>query len=113
MSVIFGHEWVKKEKPPKAMKIPMEFSKKILLVTSVIAVFILAYAMCIQYLIIVRDYQGDTNIVITLLSVLGAEVATGTGFYYWKAKSENIEREKGRNASALYEEEEENYEQHD
>lgn len=94
------------------LKYPMEFSKKILLVTSVIAVFILAYAMGIQYLIIVRDYHGDTNIVITLLTVLGAEVATGTGFYYWKAKSENVEREKGRNAS-LYEQEEEGHEQFD
>lgn len=98
-----GYREYKQSLPPKPK---MEFSKKILLVTSVIAVFILAYAMSIQYLIIVRDYQGDTNIVITLLTVLGAEVATGTGFYYWKAKSENVEREKGRNATANEMEEE-------
>ena len=88
------------------LKPRMEFSKKILLVTSVIAVFILVYAMSIQYLIILKDYQGDTNIVITLLTVLGAEVATGTGFYYWKAKAENIERERRRTGFINGEEEE-------
>ena len=107
VSAIFGLRVVKKERPPKVAKYPMEFSKKILLFTSVIAVFISAYAMWIQYLIIMQDYQGDTNIVIALLTVLGAEVATGTGFYYWKAKAENVARDERLNVTPDYEMEEE------
>lgn len=93
---MFGIEITRKKrkpKPKKVLKYPMEFSKKILMVTFYIAILILAYAMWIQYLIIVKDYHGDTNIVITIISVLGAEVATGTGFYYWKSKAENVARE--------------------
>ncbi|MEK4025764.1 hypothetical protein [Sporosarcina sp. FSL W7-1283] len=102
---MFGFELKRKKRKPKVKKVtkyPMEFSKKILMVTFLIALIILCYAMWIQYLIIVKDYQGDTNIVITILTVLGAEIATGTGFYYWKAKAENVAREKRLNITEEY-----------
>lgn len=99
---MFGYEVKRKKRPKKVTKYPMEFSKKILLVTFFIALIIVGYAMWIQYLIISKDYMGDTNIIITLISVLGAEVATGTGFYYWKAKAENVEREKRLNITEEY-----------
>lgn len=67
-----------------------EFSKKILYVTVGVAIIIFAYAMWIQYLIISKDYHGDTSIVITLLTVIGAEITAGTSFYYYKARSENL-----------------------
>jgi len=67
----------------------MEFSKKILFVTLIVAIIIIAYAMWIQYLIITKDYQGGTEIVTSLIVALGAEVTAGTSFYYWKSKKEN------------------------
>jgi len=67
----------------------MEFSKKILFTTLIIALIIIAYAMWIQYLIITKDYQGGTEIVTSLIVALGAEVTAGTSFYYWKSKKEN------------------------
>lgn len=67
----------------------MEFSKKILVVTFGIAVVIIAYAMFVQMLVILKDYHGGTEIVTVLIGALAAEVTAGTGFYYWKAKREN------------------------
>mgnify|MGYP003429355701 CR=1 FL=1 len=66
----------------------MEFSKKILVVTFGIAVVIIAYAMFVQMLVILKDYHG------------------GTGFYYWKAKREN-ELKLKKKFGELYEQEQE------
>lgn len=68
----------------------MEFSKKILIVTFINALIIIAYAMFIQYLVIAKDYTGGTEIITTLIASLGVEVTAGTSFYYWKSKQENI-----------------------
>ncbi|MCM3387357.1 hypothetical protein M3649_04310 [Ureibacillus chungkukjangi] len=67
----------------------MEFSKKILYVTFILAIVIFSYAMWIQYLIVTSGFIGDTSIVTTLLTVLGAEITAGTSFYYWKSRREN------------------------
>lgn len=70
-------------------KLPMEFSKKILAFGFGAAVVIILYAMWIQYLITTNHYIGDTNIVTTLLTIMGAELTAASGFYYWKSRREN------------------------
>lgn len=67
----------------------MEFSKKILLWTFIIALVIIGYAMWIQYVVITRDFHGGTEIVTALIVALGTEVTAGTSFYFWKARLEN------------------------
>lgn len=84
----------------------MEFSKKILVVTFGIAVVIIAYAMFVQMLVILKDYHGGTEIVTVLIGALAAEVTAGTGFYYWKAKREN-ELKLKKKFGELYEQEQE------
>ena len=80
----------------------MEFSKKILLVSSVFFGAVMVYAAWIQYLIISKDYMGDTSITLAMLTAVGAEVSAGVSFYYWKAKAENLERERRKTSSLEY-----------
>lgn len=61
----------------------LEFSKKILIIAGVINVVVIAFTL----LMIWRT--NDTTPLSYLLPSVAAEVATGTGFYYNKAKVEN------------------------
>ena len=67
----------------KVQKRPKEFSKKILIVAGVIN------AVVIIFTIIMIWRTLDLTPLAYLIPSAAAEVATGTGFYYSKAKVEN------------------------
>lgn len=64
-------------------KVPLEFSKKILLFAAGVNVVVIAFTL----LMIWRT--GDLSPLAYLIPAVAAETATGTGFYYSKAKVEN------------------------
>lgn len=66
-----------KKKPPK------EFSKKILIVAGIINAVVIVFTMVIIWRTL------DLSPLAYLIPSVAAEVATGTGFYYSKAKVEN------------------------
>lgn len=66
-----------KKKPPK------EFSKKILIVAGIINEDVIVFTMVMIWRIL------DLSPLAYLIPSVAAEVATGTGFYYSKAKVEN------------------------
>ena len=61
----------------------MEFSKKIFIVVSVINIFVIIFT-CIMIALTM-----DLSPLAYLIPAVAAEMATGTGFYYSKAKAEN------------------------
>lgn len=61
----------------------MEFSKKILIVAAIINILVIGFS-CIM-IVITRDLSP----LCYLIPSVAGEVATGTGFYYAKAKAEN------------------------
>ena len=66
-----------KKKPPK------EFSKKILIVAGIINAVVIVFTMVMIWRTL------DLSPLAYLIPSAAAEVATGTGFYYSKAKVEN------------------------
>ena len=66
-----------KKKPPK------EFSKKILIVAGIINAVVIVFTMVMIWRTL------DHSPLAYLIPSVAAEVATGTGFYYSKAKVEN------------------------
>lgn len=66
-----------KKKPPK------EFSKKILIVAGIINAVVIVFTMVMIWRTL------DLSPLAYLVPSVAAEVATGTGFYYSKAKVEN------------------------
>lgn len=66
-----------KKKPPK------EFSKKILIVAGIINAVVIVFMMVMIWRTL------DLSPLAYLIPSVAAEVATGTGFYYSKAKVEN------------------------
>lgn len=66
-----------KKKPPK------EFSKKILIVAGIINAVVIVFTMVMIWRTL------DLSPLSYLIPSVAAEVATGTGFYYSKAKVEN------------------------
>lgn len=66
-----------KKKPPK------EFSKKILIVAGIINAVVIVFTMVMIWRTL------DLSPLAYLIPSVAAEVATGTGFYYSKAKVEN------------------------
>ena len=66
-----------KKKPPK------EFSKKILIVAGLINAVVIVFTMVMIWRTL------DLSPLAYLIPSVAAEVATGTGFYYSKAKVEN------------------------
>lgn len=64
-------------------KAKMEFSKKILIVAGVINGIVIAFTMVMIWRTL------DLTPLTYLIPSVAAEVATGTGFYYSKAKVEN------------------------
>lgn len=64
-------------------KNPMEFSKKILVVAAVVNIAVIVFT----FIMIWRTC--DLSPLAYLIPAVAAETATGTGFYYAKAKVEN------------------------
>lgn len=67
----------------------MEFSKKMLVWSYIVGIATILFAMIIQCIFIAKDYQGDSSIVIALLSGGFAEMSIVSGVYAVKAKMEN------------------------
>ena len=61
----------------------MEFSKKILIVAALINVVVIGFTLWY-----IHTY-GDGSPLAYLIPAVAAETATGTGWYYAKAKAEN------------------------
>lgn len=68
---------------PRAPKQPTEFSKKLLYVIFAVTGVIIAFTLAIIW------RTGDTSPLAYLIPSVFVEVATATGFYYWKARKEN------------------------
>lgn len=64
-------------------KTPKEFSKKILIVAGIINAVVIVFTMVMIWRTL------DLSPLAYLIPSVAAEVATGTGFYYSKAKVEN------------------------
>lgn len=64
-------------------KRPIEFSKKILMVVGAINVIVIVFTLVVVW----RTF--DLTPLNYLIPAIAAETATGTGFYYAKAKVEN------------------------
>lgn len=64
-------------------KQPMEFSKKIMVFAAVLNLLVVLFSC---YMIFITR---DLSPLAYLIPAVAAEVATGTGFYYSKAKTEN------------------------
>lgn len=62
----------------------MEFSKKIFIGVSIATITVAIFSMYMMY------KTNDLSPMSFLIGSVFAEFATATGFYYWKAKNENI-----------------------
>lgn len=80
----------KTDKVKLVEKLPMEFSKKILVASYAIAIVVIIYTMYIVYVMVLGDYTGDPTSLNTLILLTLGELAGANSFYFWKAKSENI-----------------------
>lgn len=67
----------------KKKRSKMEFSKKILLFAGVVNMIVIVFTLIIVW------RTCDLTPLAYLIPSVGAETATGTGFYYAKAKTEN------------------------
>lgn len=61
----------------------MEFSKKILVVAGFVNIGVILFACVLMW------RTMDTSPLAYLIPAVAAETATGTGYYYWKARAEN------------------------
>lgn len=82
----------------KSKKKRMEFSKKIFIGVSVTTLSVAVFSMYMMYV------TKDLSPMSYLIGAVFAEFATATGFYYWKAKNENVIKIENSN------QEEDNYE---
>ena len=64
----------------------MEFSKIIVIAISILTVLISGFSMFAMI------YIGDLSALPVLITAIFAAFATGTGFYYNKAKAENLKK---------------------
>ena len=71
---------MKKEKQKK----PLEFSKKILIVLSLATTIIVVLSFVLMFM------TQDLSPLSYIITGIFAELASATGFYYWKAKAENV-----------------------
>lgn len=65
-------------------KTKWEFSKIILIYAAIINTVVVASTIIMVF------FTRDCTPLIYLIPAVSAEVATGTGFYYWKARSNNL-----------------------
>lgn len=69
----------------------MEVSKKILLILWISTTIVVFFSFVLMFKF------GDLSPLNVILGGLFAEIATATGFYYWKAKNENMAKFKNIN----------------
>lgn len=70
-----------------SMKKPKtEFSKKIFIFVAAVAVVVTAFTMYMVW------ETKDISPLIYLIPAIFAEMGTGTAFYYWKARCENLKK---------------------
>ena len=67
-------------------KSKMEFSKKIFVFVSVVTLAVTAFTMYMVW------ETKDLSPLIYLIPAIFAEMGTGTAFYYWKARCENLKK---------------------
>lgn len=67
----------------KRRKRPLEFSKKILIIAAITNMVVIVFALIMMW------RTNDLSPLAYLIPSVATEVATGTGFYYSKAKTEN------------------------
>jgi hypothetical protein len=67
----------------KRRKRPLEFFKKILIIAAITNMVVIIFALIMMW------RTNDLSPLAYLIPSVAAEVATGTGFYYSKAKAEN------------------------
>lgn len=104
--------WFDKRKVLRMHTKKMEFSKKVLILVAVVTIIVIAYTLVM--VAVTRDLTPLNY----LIPALFGEVATGTGFYYWKAKQENMiklrqSQDKTQIQSGCVSPEEENFETFD
>ena len=68
----------------------LETSKKILIFTSICFAIVIAFVVAIFVFSLVLNISLDYTALITLVSVSGGVFGTSAGFYYNKAKAENL-----------------------
>lgn len=67
-------------------KSKMEFSKKIFIFVAAVTVVVTAFTMYMVW------ETKDISPLIYLIPAIFAEMGTGTAFYYWKARYENLKK---------------------
>ncbi len=72
----------------KTNKLKMEFSKKILLTAFIVAIIVLILSFILMY--VIRDLSPLSYIITGIMTV----ITTATSFYFWKAKNENMAKNK-------------------
>ena len=91
---MFGRAEMKKEKKKT------EFSKKILFVAGIVNIAVVAFTCVMVWRTL------DLTPLAYLIPAVAAEVATGTGYYYWKARAENqikLRQQYGQDAIETFE----------
>lgn len=66
-----------------------EFSKVIITAISIATVLVVIASFVLMF------YTGDLSALPVIITGCFAELASATGFYYWKAKNENMLKIKG------------------
>lgn len=92
------------------MKRRSEFSKRIIIFMTVFTLVITVFALALMW------RTGDTSPLAYLIPSVFAEYATATGFYYWKARTENkikLMRLYGKSAEKVLEDKQNYYENGD
>ena len=92
------------------MKRRGEFSKRIIIFMTVFTLVITVFALALMW------RTGDTSPLAYLIPSVFAEYATATGFYYWKARTENkikLMRLYGKSAEKVLEDKQNYYENGD
>jgi len=82
---------MKNSMPITKIKYKAEFSKKILYVLWVSTTIVVALTFVLMW------KTGDLSPLAYIIGGLFTELAAATGFYYWKAKNENMKKIEGSN----------------
>ena len=68
----------------RAKKAKLCFSKKLLIADYVVL------AVLLVWLVVLSNQEKDTTNMAVVIAAWIAQIAVSSGFYYWKAKSENL-----------------------
>lgn len=67
-----------------------EFSKIIFWLVWITNMIVIVFCCCMIYLGYVKNGYADLSIMNILIPSTAAELASATGFYYWKTKTNNV-----------------------